>query len=132
MAEANPKFYRDYAQITEAELEAAGWNCTIDTSKSPTFTERLHYLLGELEKDEMQHIASWQPHGRSFMVHRRHEFERDHLPLYVHCMSDRLTYLTSMMPHILLVFLSKMVPTNKICIHAATTEYVRIHVHSVR
>lgn len=71
--------YRDYASINEEDLELAGWKAA--EIKSPTFAERMHYLLSEMEKDGHQEIASWQPHGRAFIVHKRTEFEKDHLPL---------------------------------------------------
>lgn len=53
-------------------------------SKSPrVFPEQLHYVLTEMELHGQSHIASWQPHGRSFKVHSRDKFVADILPTYV-------------------------------------------------
>lgn len=38
------------------------------------FPTQLHFVLSELEADGMAHIASWQPHGRCFLVHKPKEF----------------------------------------------------------
>lgn len=52
-----------------------------NTSQQSSFPIRLHYILsGELERDNMNHIASWQPHGRCFLVHDRAEFVKHVLP----------------------------------------------------
>ncbi len=39
------------------------------------FPIKLQILLKVMEKMGQQHIISWLPHGRSFMIHRPHEFE---------------------------------------------------------
>lgn len=36
----------------------------------PNFPVKLHYMLSELEDDGLEHIASWQPHGRCILVHK--------------------------------------------------------------
>ena len=33
------------------------------------FPVKLHYMLSELENDNQDHIVSWAPHGRCFVVH---------------------------------------------------------------
>ena len=33
------------------------------------FPVKLHYMLSELESDGQDHIVSWAPHGRCFVVH---------------------------------------------------------------
>ena len=45
------------------------------------FPARLHFMLSELKSDGMESIASWQPHGRSFIVHKPKELELKILPL---------------------------------------------------
>lgn len=47
------------------------------------FPVRLHYMLGDMETDGLDHIASWQPHGRSFIIHKPQTFENEFLPLWV-------------------------------------------------
>jgi hypothetical protein len=55
--------FRDFANVNEEELKGAS------STKDSCFPEKLHYVLSEMEKDGLQHIASWQPHGRCFIVH---------------------------------------------------------------
>ena len=51
------------------------------------FPFKLHRLLITMEANGLDHVASFQPHGRSFKVHDIKEFEADILPKYVHCIS---------------------------------------------
>jgi hypothetical protein len=50
--------------------------------KDQNFPVRLHYMLSEMEKDGLQHIVSWQPHGRCFVVHDQEEFVKSVLPMW--------------------------------------------------
>ena len=54
------------------------------------FPEKLHLMLSNVEKDGYDHVVSWQPHGRCFMVHKPKEFVSEVMPLYF-----RQTKLTS-------------------------------------
>jgi HSF-type DNA-binding len=47
------------------------------------FPTKLHQCLTELEHAGLGHIASFQPHGRCFLVHRPEEFVQKVLPRYV-------------------------------------------------
>jgi HSF-type DNA-binding len=47
------------------------------------FPTKLHQCLTELERAGLGHIASFQPHGRCFLVHRQEEFVQKVLPRYV-------------------------------------------------
>jgi hypothetical protein len=67
--------YRDCATIEEKDLQATSSN------KDSSFPERLHYVLSEMEKDGLQDVASWQSHGRSFVVHDQKLFTEKVLPL---------------------------------------------------
>jgi hypothetical protein len=69
------KVYQDYAYVTEQDMNAPS-----SSKKDPTFPEKLHYVLSDMEKDGLQHIASWQPHGRCFIVHDRKLFTEKILP----------------------------------------------------
>jgi hypothetical protein len=71
----NDSFYRDYASVTEAEVR----NET-DALKD-IFPVRLHYMLSEMEKDGLEHIVSWQPHGRCFVIHDPDALQERCLPL---------------------------------------------------
>jgi hypothetical protein len=70
------KVYQDYAYVTEEGLKAPS-----SSKKDSKFPEKLHYVLSEMEKDGLQHIASWQPHGRCFVVHDQELFTEKILPL---------------------------------------------------
>ena len=47
------------------------------------FPSKLHIMLHEIHRDNMEHIVSWQSHGRCFIVHDIKEFENKILPRYV-------------------------------------------------
>jgi hypothetical protein len=49
------------------------------SKKDPKFPEKLHYVLSEIEKDGLQHIASLQPHGRCLVVHDQEELSMPNL-----------------------------------------------------
>ena len=33
------------------------------------FPTKLHAVLGQVERDGLSHVLSWQPHGRCFLIH---------------------------------------------------------------
>jgi hypothetical protein len=49
------------------------------------FPGQLHHVLSEMAADGLDHIASWQPHGRSFKVHDQNAFVQNILAWYVWC-----------------------------------------------
>jgi hypothetical protein len=69
------RLYRDLATVEEKDLQD---NSSITDSNFP---ERLHYVLSDMKKDGLQHVASWQPHGRCFVVHDQKLFVEKILPL---------------------------------------------------
>jgi hypothetical protein len=80
--------YRDFSQMTAIEETAnqIGSGEQLPKAVRSHFSDRsfpvkLHYMLSELEADGMSHIVSWQPHGRSFLVHKRQKFVEKILPL---------------------------------------------------
>ena len=56
------------------------------------FPVKLHFMLNELKVDGMEAIASWQSHGRSFIVHKPKVFEIEIIPLYVSASSKCINY----------------------------------------
>jgi HSF-type DNA-binding len=46
------------------------------------FPEKLHYMLRQLEKEGLQHVVRWNPHGRSFVVGDKEEFLENIVPRY--------------------------------------------------
>jgi hypothetical protein len=70
------RLYRDFATVEEKDLQAS-----TSSNKDSSFPERLHYVLSEMEKDGLQHVASWQSHGRCFLVHDQKLFAEKVLPL---------------------------------------------------
>jgi hypothetical protein len=84
--------YHDYSNVTEdiangsradGETKAAGENSKYSPKKGTHFPAKLHYMLSEMEKEGLEHIISWQPHGRCFIVHDSHSLETHALPMYV-------------------------------------------------
>jgi HSF-type DNA-binding len=67
--------YRDHAQEEDS-------SCTRNTEIGATalFPMRLHEILDHIERENMEHIASWASHGRCFMIRRPHEFVAKVLP----------------------------------------------------
>jgi HSF-type DNA-binding len=63
--------------LLDSTEDAAGAN----GSAEQNFPVKLHYLLGDMEKDGLDHIVSWQTHGRSFTVHKPKDFAKLILPL---------------------------------------------------
>ena len=47
------------------------------------FPWRLHDMLAAVEQENLEHIVSWQPHGRAFRVDKPSEFVEKVLPRYV-------------------------------------------------
>lgn len=44
------------------------------------FPWRLHECLDAVEREGLEHVISWKPHGRAFIVYQPAEFERLVLP----------------------------------------------------
>lgn len=89
--------YHDYA--TEPELKLAS-SLSADSVVLPkhgrnSFPEKLHFMLSDVAKDGLDHIVSWQWHGRSFMVHDQEAFVKRMLPLYVSMKMIRVCELLS-------------------------------------
>lgn len=83
--------YRDYSQEVETKFEASRHmsdTITADTASKggcraeENFPIKLHYMLLELQRDGLDHIVSWQPHGRCFVVHKQKEFVEHILPFW--------------------------------------------------
>ena len=73
--------YVDHAN--DAENSSNSMSATISHSSDRTFPVTLHFLLNELQSDGLDHIISWQPHGRCFVVHNQAKFTESVLPMYV-------------------------------------------------
>lgn len=71
--------YRDFASLTEQDLVPVAPK---DSNKETNFPVRLHYVLREMEKDGLQDVIAWQPHGRAFLVRNPERFEKEYLPLW--------------------------------------------------
>jgi HSF-type DNA-binding len=69
--------YRDHANTFEEDLSGASKPANASDRHFPV---KMHYMLAELEQDGLDHIVSWQPHGRAFVVHNQAEFVRTILP----------------------------------------------------
>ena len=69
----------DYSSIVdENDQRLSGFGS--DPVKILTFPAQLHYILSELEKDGMNNIMSWQPHGRCFAISKPQELAEKVLP----------------------------------------------------
>jgi hypothetical protein len=84
MTEIRNMCNRDHGNVTEEDNKSTelsvipqpstGESNAASTRSDRNFPVRLHYMLSELEKDGMDHIVSWQPHGRCFIIHKQNQF----------------------------------------------------------
>ena len=71
--------YHDYS--LEGESESLTILSKEKNGSESNFPVKLHYMLSDMEADGLDHIVSWQPHGRSFTVNNPKEFVEKILPL---------------------------------------------------
>jgi hypothetical protein len=75
--------YHDYARVVTVssplhiEMEAK-----FSGGVNNPFPTILHKLLSETDMMGFANIISWQPHGRSFLIHKPKEFVKDVVPRY--------------------------------------------------
>ena len=80
--------YHDHSQDIPFHLlffndKANSQNLFTDTTVNPkTFPVKLQELLDNAEVEGHEHIISWQPHGRAFLLHKKKEFVETVLPRY--------------------------------------------------
>jgi HSF-type DNA-binding len=72
-------------EVARGILEMKATNGNIEgepvaKSENSKFPAKLHFMLSELKADGQEAIASWQPHGRCFMVHKPKDFQTKILP----------------------------------------------------
>jgi HSF-type DNA-binding len=72
--------YQDHSGFTEQDTSCEGTVATHASDRN--FPVKLHFMLSELENDLMDHIVSWQPHGRCFVVHKQDEFVKSIRPRF--------------------------------------------------
>lgn len=81
------KMYHDYAHepdCSKDEQSQQQGTTTVLTNGNhceQKFPVKLHYLIDDMKDDGLDHIISWQPHGRCFHVHKPHELAEKILPL---------------------------------------------------
>lgn len=71
--------YHDFSK--ESPSESLTLLSKDKTGSESNFPVKLHYMLSDMEGDGLDHIVSWQPHGRSFTVNKPKEFVEKILPL---------------------------------------------------
>lgn len=54
----------------------------VGNSSSNLFPKKLYEMLADVEKRGLEHIVSWAPHGRCFLVHKKKQFVAQILPTY--------------------------------------------------
>jgi HSF-type DNA-binding len=74
--------YRDHAH------EDPICTSNIEIGATTLFPMKLHQVLDEIERDNMEHIISWAPHGRCFRIHQPQEFVAKVLPRYVSVLAE--------------------------------------------
>lgn len=80
-APSNSASYQDFAGEQESQNEMLQYTTRNGSNSEQHFPVKLHYMLRDMEEDGLDHIMSWQPHGRSFLVHKPAEFAAKILPL---------------------------------------------------
>jgi hypothetical protein len=80
--------YRDYFEVSAHAVEGE-LDMPKGKRKGPRggvvlpFPVKLYNMLEGIQEEGLEHIVSWQPHGRCFMVHETAKFVADILPRYV-------------------------------------------------
>ena len=72
--------YQDHAE--DPITNRMNYNLEHRRGAKSEFPVILHRLLHNMEELDMEHIASWQPHGRAFAVHDLDAFERQVIPRF--------------------------------------------------
>ena len=69
-------FYQDFSTVPDPDplIPLTGPGCM------PRFLAKMHSILS---RDDLSHIVSWMPHGRSWKVLKPEEFEKTVIPTYV-------------------------------------------------
>jgi hypothetical protein len=80
--------HRDYLHVVASDVKQE-IHCPKGKRRGPRggvvvpFPVKLYSMLKGVEQEGLEHIVSWQPHGRCFMVHQPKEFVEDIMPRYV-------------------------------------------------
>lgn len=69
MTEETPRMYQDFANADAMELGTKDDKNKKSCSVEHKFLVKLHYMLEDMEKDGLDLVISWQPHGRCFVIH---------------------------------------------------------------
>jgi hypothetical protein len=72
---------RDEAVVMDADDESSKRRGPRGGVTVP-FPAKLHLMLSKVEEDGLDHIVSWQPHGRCFHVHKPQDFVEQIMPKY--------------------------------------------------
>lgn len=81
--------YHDHARdpiAKPAEMTGSRNDASVMTR---SFPEKLHQLLEAMEGEGKEHVVSWQPHGRCFVIHDKTEFVEEVMPRFF--MQTKLT-----------------------------------------
>jgi HSF-type DNA-binding len=70
--------YHDRAPGNEDLQQESFENLSPNTSV--VFPTKLHLVLNDAERSGWEHIISWSPHGRCFMIHNPNEFVAQIMP----------------------------------------------------
>ena len=64
--------YHDYASL---QAPISSYDPALNVNRNHNaFPYRLYEMLQSVERDGLDHIVSWQPHGRCFVVHQPEKF----------------------------------------------------------
>lgn len=70
-------------------VELVGSRSGGDSVMTRSFPEKLQLLLDTMAQESLEHIVSWQPHGRCFVIHDKNEFVNSIMPRFF--MQTKLT-----------------------------------------
>jgi len=74
--------YHDHSQDQAEETEDPAAMAATHGGVTSTFPMILHTMLENVSRHGLEHIVSWQPHGRAFCVHDPAAFVKVVMPLY--------------------------------------------------
>lgn len=70
----------DQYDYTEEHKKKHNLRETRSAANVSNFPAKLHFMLNDLKRDGLEYLASWQQHGRCFIVRKPKEFESTILP----------------------------------------------------
>jgi hypothetical protein len=95
----------DYSETTQEEQDEYDKSISKGGVTTP-FPWKLHDMLDDMDRLDTHSVVTWQPHGRSFMVHKPKEFVEKIMPHYFNQTKVSIIWWFSLFASLLLLLTS--------------------------